>query len=235
MSNVDERVLKQLENLSEGAQEALVACAGAFPFGCNWGFIRPNDATEMRRKVETLRSEADQVRFTRLKNAILVECNPDFLVENVNKIVPNIAGMSFKKMAADRKNTEAEKFARLITRFVEGKDVGAVNSTTVRNAKELTVGLYCINEVNKIRLKGKDYNAFKLNFREALIVINELAKKSNELKKVVEKLHFIQLGEDKKYGWVSVAGMSARADSLYAAMELADSNTGVFVTMGLPQ
>jgi hypothetical protein len=230
--NVQRAVQANWDNLSEGAKEALVACAHAYPFGCNWGFLRPTDK-DLKSTAEALKAESGRIRFNRLKNAMLIECDPSFLAQSVNAIVPNAVNTPFAQMAQTRKRDEMTKFTNYMKRFLGGKDSGASKNSD--GSVETTVGLYCVNETNKIRLGGKDYNAFKLNIEEAVYAINTLAQSDPKIAPLYNSIMFKAVDTNtKSQVWIPVSSVGPNTvQGIYFGMELADSDTGIFLTIGV--
>lgn len=214
---------QNINSMTEAGKLAVVLCAQAFRFGGNWGFMRTGDAN-FKETLETLKDEQPNVKFYRLANGALITCKEQFLAYNVNIAVPNAIGVPFAEKAKERKKQEIEKFRRLLTSAMAGK------STHVEKRgrfNELTIGIYCTNEVNTIRLNGKDYPAYKLDLIEALQVAHEWNAKNR-----VVMASAVDASGDRIFDQIqNLAANSKGLSAIYRGLELSDTGTGVFLKL----
>lgn len=216
---------KKIEALSGGAQLAIVLCANSFRFGGNWGFIR-KERKDFRDQLETLKQERPNVRAIPVTNGALILSNENFLAHNVNAVVPNAINGSFVDMANKRKADEKARFQKFIENIAKGK------SSYVKSAKgyyELTLGIFSVNDTNHIRINGKDFPAYKLTLMEALDYANQLASTGKQVYARAVKEDGTEVF-DKVF---NLAGNSKGQQALYRGLEIADSETGLFLTLRL--
>lgn len=221
--NIDPRFVERLEAVSAGGQLAIVLCADAFRHGGNWGFIRRNKPN-FREQLETLREERPNVEAIPVANGALILVKEDFLAYNVNKIIPNAIGKPFVERVKQRRLEEQERFVKFINSVIQGK------SSYVKSKGgyyELVLGVYSINDTNLIRLNGVDYPAYKLTAIEAL----DYADKA--LASVGRKAYVLAVKEngervfDRPMNLANSKGIPA----IYRGLEIADSDTGLFLTL----
>jgi hypothetical protein len=220
---LEAQLTKNITAMTDGGKLALVLCAGAFRFGGNWGFIRSSKA-DFRGQLETLKEERPNVKAIPLANGALVVSNENFLSHNVNLAVPNAIDGLFVDKANARKAEEKKRFQKFIENIASGK------STHLKFKKtfyEVTIGIYCVNDTNAIRLNGVDYPAYKLTLIEALEYANQLTATG-------KKVYARAVDENGKEVFdliQNLAGNSKGVTALYKGLEIAESETGVFLTL----
>lgn len=229
MGNVNNggQLEQNIAALSDGAKVAIVLCANSFRFGGNWAFIK-KEKRDFRSQLETLKSERPNVKAIPVANGALVLVSEAYLADNVNKAIPNAINGSFVAMAGKRRTDEKARFQKFLKSVAEGK------SQHIRKAKgytEITIGVFSVNETNLIRINGKDYPAYKLSLIEAL-------EYANQLTALGKKVYARAIREDgvEVYDQIhSLASNSKGQSALYRGLEIADSDTGTFLTLRITQ
>lgn len=220
---LEEKLTANIQAMTDGGKLALVLCAGAFRFGGNWGFIR-SSKSDFKGQLETLKEEKPNVKAIPLKNGALILSDENFLSHNVNLAVPNAINGTFVEKANARKADEKKRFQKFIENVAKGK------SSHVKHAKgyyELVLGIYCVNDTNAIRLNGNDYPAYKITLIEAL-------EYANQLTNIGKQVYALAVDENGKqvFGKVfDLASNSKGVAALYKGLEIAESETGVFLTL----
>lgn len=220
---MEAKLIKNIEALSDGGKLAIVLCANSFRFGGNWGFIRSN-RPDFRAQLETLKEERPNVKAIPVSNGALILANENFLAHNVNMVVPNAINGSFVEMANKRRLEERQRFQKFIENVAKGK------SQYVKAAGgyyELTIGVFSVNDTNMIRVNGKDYPAYKLTLIEALEYANQLTKTGR-------KVYARAVKEDGAEVFDLVFNLATNSKgqaALYRGLEIADSETGLFLTL----
>ena len=218
-SNLEARI----ESLSDGAKTAIVLCANAFRFGGNWGFVKDTNP-EFRVIVQTLSLERPHVQLLKVSNGALILCNEKFLSFNVNAVVPNAINGKFVDMANKRRNDEKALFNKFIGNVTAGK------SRYIKKKNgfyEIAIGIFSVNDTNRITVNNVDYPAYKLSLIEALDYARNIARTG---KKVLAK-GVLESGEETYIDLANLAFNSKAATALYKGLEIADSDTGVFLTL----
>jgi hypothetical protein len=220
---VEQKLIQNIDALTPGGQTAIVLCAGAFRFGGNWGFIKRSKA-DFNTMLDTLKQERPNVKAIAVANGALIMCDENFLAHNVNLAVPNAINGSFVEMSNKRRTDERQRFGKFIDNVAKGK------SSHVKNAKgfrELTLGVFCVNDTNAIRLNGIDYPAYKLTLLEALDAADKLSALGNKVYARAIKKD----GEEVFDLIFNLATNSEGLAALYRGLEIADSDTGLFLTL----
>lgn len=221
--NLENMLTKNLDKLTDGAKLAIVLSADAFRFGGNWGFIK-NSKPEFKGMIDLLKEEKGNVKVFPVSNGALVLCNEDFLAYNVNLAVPNAIGGAFVEKAKKRRDEEKAKYSKFVDNVLAGKNSHIKKKD---GYYELVLGIFSVNDTNYIRLNGNDYPAYKLNLIEALGFIQYLSKAGNKVyaKAVTEN------GQEV-YDVIEKLGSNSKGvAALYRGLEIANSNTGVFLTL----
>jgi hypothetical protein len=219
----EQQLTKNIEALTDGGKLALVLCANSFRFGGNWGFLK-SDKSDFRGQLDTLKQEKPNIRAIPVSNGALILANENFLAHNVNLAVPNAINGSFVDMANKRRNDERQRFSKFIENVANGK------SSHVKSKGgyyELILGVFCVNETNAIRLNGNDYPAYKLNMIEALEYANQLTATG-------KKVYARAIKEDGEQVFDLVANLATNSKgvaALYRGLDIADSETGLFLTL----
>lgn len=222
---MNERELEQRVGvLSNGAKQAIVMCAESFRFGGNWGFLR-NSNHEFKAIIEALREDKDSVKPYPVSNGVIVVCDKNFLANSVNSVVPGGIGRDFVENARKRSETERQKFIKFLRDLANGKNRFVKQGN---GYGELVLGIYSTNDTNLIRLNNIDYPAYKLNLQETLEFLRSLG---NDSKKVYIKAIDVDTGKTVWGTVEQLAYTSKGMASIYKALEIAESNTGVFLTL----
>lgn len=225
--NINENVMEsRLNGLSEGAKLALVTCANAYHFGAAWGLLKQSDSDYLG-KLKVLKEESSQVRLYQVENGAIVICNEAFLRNIVNTVVPNGINSSFVAMKEARKEEQKKKYLNFVKRIAEGKN-SAVKR--INGGYEITVGIYCTNEVSEIRLNGITYPAYRLSMYEAVDSLHKNPVLSGHIwaKGIIEE------NGQKRVVWDKLESMvlnSKGQAAMYRALEMSETGTGVFLTV----
>lgn len=229
--NIQSKVQKQekspiedrIDNvLTDGGKLAIVLVAHSFRFGGNWAFIK-NDDTDYKAKLELLKEEKGSIEAKQLSNGALVLMDRGFLTKNVNAVIPNGINKEFVSKANMRKLEEQEKYTKFVESVLSGKSRFLVDKTSY---KELTLGTYCINETNLIKVNGVEYPSYKLSLEEML---NELRRINVKYKRPI----LVKVVNDAGYGFMPLETAIKNYKAIHKGLEIADSNTGVFVSLRL--
>lgn len=218
MSQIEQKIAK----LSDGGKVAIVLCANAFRFGGNWGFL-PQTRTEYKDYLTILQEEKPHVKVFRVKNGALVTSEENFLAYNVNAVVPNAINGKFVDMATKRRQEEKARFQKFMEKVFTGK---ASNVEKRPDYTHVTLGIYCINETNAIRINGKDYPAYKLSLKEVLEFLAFVQKKTG---RDILVLSADANNQPQYVNLKQVVESNQGMNSIYRALELAESDTGVFL------
>lgn len=223
-NNVDRELEKKAEVLSNGAKQAIVLCAEAFRFGGNWGFLRNNNR-DFKSIIEALKEEKANIKPYPVSNGAIIVCNKNFLASAVNSVVPNGINGDFIEKAQKRSEVEKQKYVKFLDDVASGKSrFGRKGNGYI----ELTLGIYCVNDTNFIRLNNIDYPAYKLNLQEALEYARYLGNKG----KAVYVKHIDRATGRVSWGTIEQLAYNQRSMAgIFNAVEIAESNTGAFITL----
>jgi hypothetical protein len=214
-------VERKAHTLSVGARTAVVLIASSTRFGGNWGFIR-RSRPDFVQQVKALLVERPNVQAVHLANGALILGNEHFLFKTVNSAVPGGINNNFMGLMAERRKTEQEKYLRFLKEAVLGQ------SKTVRQGNgytEITVGLYCLNDNNVIRVNGIDYPSFRLTLPEALDFSKVLHRVASKVMVRVVMDDGSSTFEDLKY---LMNNKALRA--MYRGLDISPSDSGAFMT-----
>lgn len=218
---------RRMNQLSDTAQLAIYLCSTAIKFGGTWGFIRRDDEL-YRDKLAVMREERGNAMGLQLANGVLIIVKPDFLIANVNKLLPNTIDESFIRDITSRKEKELLRFKNFAKGVREGKEQ---HVTQHRDYKEITIGIYSYNSSRLMRVNGIDYPAFNLTLQEVLNVALELDNNRDNVYVKAEKPDGL-----KVFGQVfDLASNSKGLKGIFKAMSIAQSNHGVFLTLRIRQ
>lgn len=210
------------EVLSDGSKLAIVLVAHAFRFGGNWAFIRKDD-NEFKGKLELLKDEKPHIDAKPLSNGALILMDRGFLTKNVNAVVPGGINKEFVDRANELKLDEQGKYTKFIESVLTGKSRFLENKNSYY---ELVMGTYCINDTNLIKVNGVDYPAYKLSLEEML---NELRRLNVKHRRQI----LIKVANESGFGFMPLETAMKNPKAIHRGLEIADSNTGVFVTLRL--
>lgn len=217
MTNLENRIEQEL---SETAKLAIILCAPAVPFGGTWGFIHDTDET-YREKLEIMKAEKGSATGYQLSNGLLVSVKPDFIVNNVNKILPGAIDSNFTNRVESRRQSEIKRFSQFTDKVIkEGKHL--VDKGT---HYELILGVFSYNNTHKMRVNGKDYPAFNLTLKEVLPLASKLSKQNDGV--LVRAVR-----HDGTKSYVSLNSVLSHQQGHLAvlkAMSIAQSGHGLFV------
>lgn len=149
----NESAKKATENLSEGALYAICTVAKNIKNGAFWGFIDMQSAME---HAKTIKSDPN-MSVRRIGDSVVVEVNPNYLVQSIRSVDPNIFSRDdLEKMKQNMATAvvEFEKF--LLNKGISTPGFGA------------TIGVYSTNNVTNIAYKGVNFPAFRLNIEKAM-------------------------------------------------------------------
>lgn len=224
-TDIPRSVEEAINSLSVGGQTAIVTCAKAFRYGANWGFVR-KDNPELTEIMTALKEEEKNVKSFRISNGYLILANENFLAYNINAVVPNAIGGKFADMARKRKAEEMAEFSKFIQSVSKGK---SRHLKQMNGYYELVIGIYSVNETNAIRVRGNDYPAYRLTLMEALIEADKISKANPNLQVNVKAV--TESGETVFGEVFKTASNSKGQKAIYNGLEIADSDTGIFLTL----
>lgn len=196
----------------------LVQCAGSFRFGGNWGYFRNEHPEFEGLKEEFLAGDKNVVTLQKVSNGALVLARKEYLTKVANELLPGVVDKNFIEHAKAREAEERKKFISFVDRALKEKSKHVVKRG---NYSELTLGIYSSNEVNAIRINGEDYPAYRLTVQEALKAFMLKGRELGRETYVKTVNSFIPIQSIQKEDWAKVFG----------GLEIADSDTGVFVTL----
>lgn len=223
VEGVPDQVVAKIKELTPAQSTGIVVCANSFRFGGNWGFLH-EESKDFEAFAQNLASERGSVRLSRIKNGGLIEIKESFLATTVNQIIPNAIDADFVKMSKERRASEKAKFDKFVKSVVEGKSRHIVKHN---GYSEIVLGIFSINETNLIRVGGKDYPAYKLSLIEALEFARQLEGEGLEVYAKAVKPDGTELF-DRVF---NLASNTNGQRALYAGLEIADSETGIFLTL----
>lgn len=223
MANNDDKFLKDIEALSDGAKLAIVLSANSFRFGGNWAFIK-SERKDFRSQLETLKPERPHIKAIPVSNGALILSSENYLAHTVNSVVPNAINGSFVDMANKRRADEKVRFQKFVESVAKGK---SKHVKTAKGYRELTVGIFSVNDTNAIRINGTDYPAYKLTLIEALEYVNQLTSTGSKVYARAVK----EDGSEVFDQIFNLATNSKGVQALYRGLEIAESETGVFLTL----
>lgn len=217
-AKLDPVVAERISQLTEGGRLAIILCANAFRFGGNWGFLR-RSKPEFREILEVLKEERPNVRAIPVKNGAIIFANENFLAHNVNYVYPNAINEDFVTLAMRRREEERANFMKFLKSALSG------DKYKKKGYYEITLGVFCVNEkTNLIRLNGVDYPAYKLTLIEVLDIASRLNR----------KVYALAVKEDKTEVFDLIQNLAMNSwglAALYRGLEIAESDTGAFLTL----
>lgn len=191
-----ESAKKAVESLSEGVIYAITMVAPHVRKGVFWGFTNVRDAKEHYDSIK-----ADQnVTAYKIKDSVIVEVNPSYLIQAVSYVDPNM----FDNEAIQKMQNN---MAEAVVEFQKFLINHGISSPMV----ESVIGVYSVNDVTTIAVKGKNFPAFRLNIDKALHLL-------------------ARMGYEVNVGGRYVPAQSAfGSPAIWESMELAPTKTGVFL------
>lgn len=218
---IDKAVQNNINNISVGAQEAIIQCALAYRNGGNWGMIKKASERKYEEKLATLHEEKENVKVEKLSNGCLVLCKEEFLTNNINRLVPNAIDSSYKQMKEKRIAEDREKFVKFMGKVAEGK---VKSAKKIAHGYELVIGIYSVNKVNTISLNGIDYPAYKVTAPE---VVGWLARQFPHR----TAIRTITKGGQQVFEQAeNILRDGVKQKAMYKGLEISDTGTGIFLT-----
>lgn len=224
MGNSSENsVIRNIDKLPNATKMAVVLCASAYSLGINWGFLRDSDSQAVA-LLSNLGDDTQNIRLTRVNNGYIVECREQLLENVVAQVDANNANSNFEMLKKDRKSNETSKLLKFIKDIIASKNRFVVEKA---GYLEFTIGLYCTNQTNFIRINGKDIPSYKLTLSEALNVIRVLNE--NGLK----VYSYVDLRNETSKTFEPVADLlrNRQVGDIFNGMEISNTDTGVFLTL----
>lgn len=213
----------RIEQLTESDKTAIVLSGDAFRFGANW-ILLPQKSKNLKQNIDDLLAIKDRLSVNKVSNGYVVNMKESYLMSIVNHVVPGALNQDFVNKAVKRKEDARGALQKLLKRMRENK---LKNAKRVENGLELTFAIYSLNEVDKIRLNYKDFEAYKLNFNDTLKELHEASADGLEfLVKVVT-----DSGERTFVRPKQVVANPRGHEAGYRALDISDTNTGVFITV----
>lgn len=193
-----ESARKAAESLSDGALYAICTVAKNIKNGAFWGFTDMKSAKE---HVDTIKNDPN-IRVKRLGDSVVVEVSPQYLVQNIRSVDPNIFSKEdMDKMQSNMASAvvEFEKF--LLNKGISKPGFGA------------TIGIYSTNNVTNIAVKGVSFPAFRLNIEKTMQL---LAKYGYQVK----------VG-----GSFMPAAEAMQSPKLWDSIKISPTKTGAFINI----
>lgn len=213
-----------IDNISEGAKQAIVLCALSYRNGGNWGMMRKAAESQYSEKIALLKQESNNIKAESLSNGCLVLCKESFLTDNINKLVPNAINASYKQMKDERIKEDREKFIKFMEKVIDGKVKSVKN---IGGGRELTIGIYSVNKVNTINLNGIEYPAYKVTAPEVISWVAKQFPNRGYFKTVTPNGHQVFEKAEK------ILSNQAMMKGVYKGLEISNTGTGVFMTIRL--
>ena len=147
------KAVEESLKLPISTQYALLKIVPNFSNGAFWGF---DDKSEALSIVNDLKKD-DKMRVFQLadENKVLVEADPNYLIENVAKAAPQLVKAEDINEMKEKMKEAFNDFDKFISKKKAEGFTGAI-------------GIYCVNDTTSIRYKGITLPAFRVNFATAL-------------------------------------------------------------------
>lgn len=221
----DKELQQRLDVLSSGEKLAVVMCANSFRFGGNWAFVK-KEHPGYKDILEAIKVEKPNVKLIQVSNGAIVLCAPDFLAFIVNKVIPGAIGGDFFAMAEERRHDERVKFGKFLSSVVEGKSSHIVKKN---GFYEVVIGIMSVNDTHAIRIRGHEYPAYKLSLLEVLDFMKLLVSKNYDVYLRAVTPEGVEVYDNA----VKLATSGKGVMAVYRGLEIADSDTGVFMVLRL--
>lgn len=173
---------KNASKLNNGARVAISIVLGNMLNGCFWGFT---DTSFIKAHEQAIKDNADIILRRLNDDNVLVEVNPKLVIESLQEIDENAFTMRDKNDIVEAQKLALCDFEKYLI------DKGKLDTTF-----EGKVGIYCINKVSCITLKGKYYRAFRLNINQVLDLLNRYGYLIKLNGKYVEPIEVIRRKEE---------------------------------------
>lgn len=224
-TKVTDAMIKAVQKLTEGEKTAIVLIEPSFKNGSNWILLPDNDR-RTKGYIEDLLTVKKNLVASRVSNGYVVQVDKRFIVNSINSIAGNSLNHRFVDYAQKREKEAKDSFSRFLTRLKDGK---VKQAKKIGNGLEITIAVYSLNEVETIRLRGVDYPAYRVTLMEALQAFHELSKEG-----YVPQVKAKHPNGDTVFDNVfSLASNTNGLKAINEALEISDTDTGVFVTLRL--
>lgn len=195
-----------------GVNMAASIAADSFYVGGNWGFLLEENS-EYDAILDILNNS--NVKKIRLSNGYLVFCDYEYLKNVIARVEP-LTEESINRYRT-RLQREIPELQKLLTSIIRGnckyvEDCGSYY--------EINIGLYCTNNMHKMRINGIEYPAFTLSLSEAL---KEIVKINSRVPLYI----YVSRNFEKLSEVLAINSL----EPLYSGLEIASSGTGVFLTL----
>lgn len=146
---------KKAKQFPPAVQFAIVAVVPNIVNGCFWGFTDYNDIME---HVEVIR-QTPEIVARKVQNACIVEVQPNYLLKAVNAIDSTMFNQ--KDM-----NVMKESMAKAQVGFEQY----LINRAITKKGEQFceTIAIYCTNDTERVSIKDKTYNAFRVTMADLL-------------------------------------------------------------------
>lgn len=222
-SKLEAIIAKNAHKISDGGQLMFMTCVNSFTVGCNWGFLKKS-TSNFRDALETLKTEKQNINFSRVSNGVLVECGVQYLYHVLDVLFEGNCPIKYQQLAERRKDELAiiEKWLKRV----------AKNASTLEYAKRVGNGyaidcaIYGVNASHVIRTGGVDYPAFRVNLNELISILGTKPE-------FVNTKIGIATG-DKGFSYAPIAQVYGNPEvqkAVFAASKISDANTGLFVKL----
>ena len=225
MENREVMLEKKIDTVMEdGEKLAIVLVSDSFRFGGNWAYIKNTDSL-YEEKMELLKEEKEHLKVSTLSNGTLLILDKQYLTECVNKVIPGGITESFVKEARSVSESELVSYKKFVEKVLKGESQYVYEN---QGCYELVVGCYSVNVTNKIKVQGLERPAYKLPLEVMLKVLKEVNKKYG--REIALKI----MNKEGKVGLLSLDELkSGNMKYVLRGLEIADSMTGVFLTLRL--
>lgn len=205
-ANVDVAAKKSAErakSLNPGEQYAITQVSSNIFAGAFWGFT---DLDGIKKHLESIRAASPNIIARKIGNACLIEVNPTYICNALVAVDPNmLSEKDIRSMQQKRVEAELAFETFLIARGKETRKTG--------RPYEGQVGIYCVNESERIAVKGVNYPAFRIPISTALNLMGRYAYE------IFVGGKYISAGEAN----------SLQGNTLFESLVLSPTNTGVFM------
>lgn len=166
--------------------------------GCFWGFT---NVESLQGHIKAIQDEDRLVARKLADNNVILEVDPKLLIESVQMIDKNAFTVEDARTIREAQKTAEFEFEKYL--IDKGKKEGGF---------EGIIGIYCINKVACITLKGIQYRAFRVNMKQTLSALSRFNYLINVKGKYIEPYEAVDVEKD-----------------LWASTILSPSQTGVFI------
>lgn len=197
-AKANESAKKAVEMLSDSAIYAICVVAKNMKNGAFWGFT---DMEGAKKHVDAIRNDPN-IRVKRLGDSVVVEVNPNYLVQNIRSVEPNI----FSKEDMDKMQLNMASAVVEFEKFLINKGISKPNFGA-------TIGIYSTNNVTNIAVKGVSFPAFRLNIEKAMHILATYG-------------YQVKVG-----GSFMPAAEAMKSPNLWDSIKLSPTKTGAFINI----